>query len=141
MVENGKEIGQKSLVCASPPLRLLAGLSFFEIVKIAFFIIIKEKKDYKIYKENHRVITKLNTDNFQDIIYIEVGALSVGKIINHDFKKFKSCDEKGYFKMGGSTIVILTKDKVLNIDNDILKHATKDIEVKIKYGEKIGTNK
>ena len=98
-------------------------------------------KDYKIYKENHRVITKLNTDNFQDIIYIEVGALSVGKIINHDLKKYKSCDEKGYFKMGGSTIVILTKDKVLNIDNDILKHATKDIEVKIKYGEKIGTNK
>lgn len=98
-------------------------------------------KDYKIYKENHRVVTKLNTDNFQDIIYIEVGALSVGKIINHDITKFKSCQEKGYFKMGGSTIVILTKDKVLNIDKDILDNATKDIEVKLKYGEKIGTNK
>jgi hypothetical protein len=43
--------------------------------------------------------------------------------------------------MGGSTIVILTKDKVLNIDKDILDNATKDIEVKLKYGEKIGTNK
>ena len=43
--------------------------------------------------------------------------------------------------MGGSTIVILTKDKVLNIDKDILDNATKDIVVKLKYGEKFVTNK
>lgn len=98
-------------------------------------------KDYKIYKENHRVVTKLLTDNFQDLIYIEVGALSVGKIINHKIKNFKAAEEKGYFKMGGSTIVILTKDKVLNIDKDILENASKDIEVKLKYGEKIATKK
>ena len=98
-------------------------------------------KDYKIYKENHRVVSKLNTKHFEDIIYIEVGALSVGKIINHEKETFKKGDEKGYFKMGGSTIVVLVKDNVLKIDEDILKHATKEIEVKLSYGEKIGIKK
>ena len=64
-------------------------------------------KDYKIYSKNHRVITTLDTKEFNELLFIEVGALSVGKIINHDIDKFKACDEKGYFKMGGSTIVVL----------------------------------
>lgn len=98
-------------------------------------------KDFPIYKENHRVITKLNTKNFEDIIYIEVGALCVGKIINHDITHFEQCEEKGYFKMGGSTIAVLVKDKKLILDKDILDNATKEIEVKVKCGEKIGIKK
>lgn len=98
-------------------------------------------KEYPIYKENHRIITKLNTKNFDDIIFIEVGALCVGKIINHDIKEFNICAEKGYFKMGGSTIVILIKDKKLILDKDIIDNATKEIEVKLKCGEKIGIKK
>ena len=98
-------------------------------------------KDYPIYKENHRIITKLNTKNFDDLIFIEVGALCVGKIINHDIKEFNICDEKGYFKMGGSTIAVLIKDKKIILDKDILDNATKEIEVKLKCGEKIGIKK
>ena len=98
-------------------------------------------KDYPIYKENHRVITKLNTKNFDELIFIEVGALCVGKIINHDIKEFNICDEKGHFKMGGSTIAVLVKDKKLILDQDILDNATKEIEVKLKCGEKIGIKK
>ena len=98
-------------------------------------------KEYPIYKENHRIITKLNTKNFDDLIFIEVGALCVGKIINHDIKEYNICDEKGYFKMGGSTIAILIKDKKLILDKDILDNATKEIEVKLKCGEKIGIKK
>lgn len=98
-------------------------------------------KEYPIYKVNHRIITKLNTKNFDDLIFIEVGALCVGKIINHDIKEYNICDEKGYFKMGGSTIAILIKDKKLLLDKDILDNATKEIEVKLKCGEKIGIKK
>lgn len=94
-------------------------------------------KDYEIYKINQRTISKLKTDNFDDIIFIEVGALSVGRIINHNQDIFEIGEEKGYFEMG-STIVVLTKDNVLKLDEDILNNATKEIEVKLKYGEKIG---
>lgn len=40
---------------------------------------------------------------------MEVGALMVGKIVNHDITKFKKGDEKGYFLFGGSTVVIIVE--------------------------------
>ena len=93
--------------------------------------------NYKIYKENKRVVSKLKTNNFGELFYIEVGALLVGDIINYDSNTFKKGEEKGYFNIGGSTIVILTK-KNIKIDEDIINYTNQNIEVLIEYGEKIG---
>ena len=62
----------------------------------------------------------------------------VGKIKNKIVRKFKKCDEKGYFCFGGSTVVILVKENVIELDEDILSYSKKDIEVKVKMYEKIG---
>lgn len=94
-------------------------------------------KDYLIYKENKREVTFLKTKNFDDIIYIEVGAMLVGDIVNHEKEKFKKGEEKGYFNIGGSTVVVITKDNI-NIDKDIISNSKKGIEVLVQYGEKIG---
>ena len=88
---------------------------------------------------NNNSSNSLETDNFDEMIYMEVGAIMVGKIVNLDKKKFKKGEEKGYFKLGGSTIVILLKENTIKIDEDILENSKKDIEVKVKYREKIGT--
>lgn len=96
-------------------------------------------KDYKIYKENSRVVNFLTTKKFSDIVYIEVGALLVGKIINNYKEKFKRGEEKGFFKMGGSTIVVLIKDNIVKISDDIMRLSNEDIETIVKYREKIGT--
>lgn len=95
-------------------------------------------KDYKIYKVNQREYSILKTNNFDELIYIEVGALMVGKIVNFNKKQFKKGEEKGYFKLGGSTVVILLKDNVIKIDKDILENSKKDIETRVLYREKIG---
>ena len=95
-------------------------------------------KKYKVYSENNRVVNILKTNNFDKIVYVEVGALMVGKIKNKVVKKFKKCEEKGYFCFGGSTIVILVKENIIKLDSDILKYSNKDIEVKVKMHEKIG---
>lgn len=94
-------------------------------------------KDYKIYKENKRVVSKLNTKNFGDIYYIEVGALLVGNIANRRVTTFKKGEEKGYFNLGGSTIIVLTKKNV-KIDKDIITHSKNGVEVFVEYGESIG---
>lgn len=94
--------------------------------------------EYKIYKVNQREYSILKTDNFDEIIYIEVGAIMVGKIVNLEKEKFNKGEEKGYFKLGGSTIVILVKENKLKIDDDILKQSENEIETKVKYREKIG---
>lgn len=95
-------------------------------------------KEYKIYKLNQREFSVLDTLNFGEMIYIEVGALMVGKIVNHDKKKFKRGEEKGYFKLGGSTIVVLLKENMLKLDKDILDNYKDDVEILVKYREKIG---
>ena len=76
--------------------------------------------------------------NFSDMVFIEVGALLVGKINNHDVCKFKKGDEKGYFSLGGSTIVIFVQKDILKVDEDIIRNSVNGIETKVKYGEKIG---
>jgi len=92
---------------------------------------------HKIYSQNSRICNYLKTDNFGDIIVIEVGALLVGKIKNHNNKIFKKGQEKGYFELGGSTIVILVQNNV-KIDRDIIENSLNGIETTVKYGEKIG---
>lgn len=96
------------------------------------------QKKYKIYAQNSRVCSVLHTENFDDVVQIEVGALMVGKIRNHNLPDFKKGDEKGYFLMGGSTIVLLFKENVIKIDEDIITCSKNSIETIVKYGEKIG---
>lgn len=93
--------------------------------------------EHKVYSQNTRTCSYLDTDNFGKVIFIEVGALLVGKINNHNQETYKKGEEKGYFELGGSTIIILTNDKI-KIDSDILEHSAKGIETKVKYGERIG---
>ena len=67
----------------------------------------------------------------------EVGAMMVGKIINEKTSgKFKRGEEKGYFKFGGSTIILLVNN--VSIDKDILKNTNENIETVVKMGEVIG---
>ncbi len=94
---------------------------------------------YKIYKENEREYSILNTKHFGKILYMEVGALLVGRIINHNKKEFIRGDEKGYFLPGGSTIIIISKD--IEVDNDILEYSKKGIETLVNIGERVGKKK
>lgn len=92
---------------------------------------------FKVYEENQREYEVLETENFDSIIQMEVGALMVGKIVNYKKKEFKRAEEKGYFLFGGSTIVILVKKDILELDKDILENSSKEIETKVKQGEKV----
>ena len=94
---------------------------------------------YKIFSQNERHYTIIDYKNLGEVIQIEVGALLVGKIINHDKKVIKRGEEKGYFKFGASTIVILINDVL--VDDDIILNSSKEIETIVKLGEKIGVKK
>lgn len=97
---------------------------------------------YNIYKRNSREYTLLHTENFGDVIQVEVGAIMVGKIVNHfENHEFKKGEEKGLFEFGGSTIVLLVKQNMIDVDKDILTNTESDIETIVKYGEKIGIKK
>jgi len=96
---------------------------------------------YKIYPESQREYSVLKTENFGDIIQIEVGAMLVGKIVNHDVSKFKRGEEKGYFLYGGSTIILVVKENTIEIDQDILDASSVPMEIRVRQGEKIARAK
>ena len=93
---------------------------------------------YKIYKENHRIVNIIDTDHFGRIIYIEVGALLVGRIRNNSLTSFEKGDEKGFFEQGGSTIVIFFKKDKIKVDPDIAEMRGNGIETKVRMGVRIG---
>ncbi len=95
-----------------------------------------------IYKENSRELSIIMTENFGKAIYMEVGALMVGKISNHKKTgKVLRGEEKGMFEFGGSTVIVLLKKDVCTIDEDILKNSQDNYETIVKLGEKIGEKK
>jgi phosphatidylserine decarboxylase len=95
-------------------------------------------KRYKAFSENHREYAIIETANFGTMVTVEVGALLVGKINNHDVTSCLRGQEKGYFSLGGSAILILLKPGTVSIDSDIMEHSRKQIETKVRLGEKVG---
>jgi len=99
-------------------------------------------KHYNFFKTNSREWTTLNTNNFGKVIQVEIGALGVGRIVNHHNEyEFKRGEEKGYFEFGGSTICLLFKKDTIDLDKDIIDNSNNNIETIVKYGEKIGNKK
>ena len=93
---------------------------------------------YKVYKQNTREYSILQTKNFGQVIQMEVGALLVGKIVNYYKKIFNKGEEKGYFQFGGSTVILIIKNNVIEIDKDIMEMSNKKIETLVDIGENIG---
>ena len=59
---------------------------------------------------------------------------------NHLAHCFAAGEEKGYFSLGGSTIVELLSDKIV-IDDDLFENTNKGLETKLEIGERIGYGK
>ena len=95
---------------------------------------------YPIYKMNSREYCLLKTKEFGTILLMEVGALMVGKINNHeeDSAQVKRGDEKGMFEFGGSTIVVMTEPGMTEPDKDIIQNTKVQVETLVKMGEPIG---
>ena len=49
-------------------------------------------------------------------------------------------EEKGYFSLGGSTIVEMLNEKIV-IDEDLFENTNKGLETKLEIGERIGYGK
>lgn len=98
-------------------------------------------RKYNVYSKNSRYVNVLKTENFGDVIQIEVGAMLIGKIVNHKCESFSKLDEKGFFDFGGSTIVQIFKKDRITIDEDILLKSEEGIETKVEIGMIIGRKK
>jgi len=96
------------------------------------------KKIIEVFCLNKREYVTISTQEFGDVIMAEVGATMVGSIIQtYQGNMAVKGEEKGYFKFGGSSVLLLfEKDKIM-IDDDLLKNTENNLETEVKMGEKI----
>lgn len=91
-----------------------------------------------IFFENRRSYSLLKSSVFGEVAYCEVGATLVGGIVQTFGKTvFKKGDEKGFFKFGGSTVVLFFQKDSVKFDSDLLKNSLDGLETSIKAGESI----
>lgn len=92
-----------------------------------------------VFVQNSREYTVLHTENFGDVVQVEVGALCVGKIKNHHGSgKITAGQEKGMFLFGGSTIILLIHKDKAEIQQEFFKNTENSLETIVKMGEPIG---
>ena len=96
-------------------------------------------RKHPVFVQNTREYTVLHTENFGDVIQIEVGACLVGRIKNHD----EACNirrgrEKGMFMFGGSTIVLMFKEGKATVPGTVFAATAKGEEIPVLYGQQIG---
>ncbi len=100
-------------------------------------------ENYRVYTKNRRFWSILNTTHFGSVAQIEVGAFSVGGIVNHKKtgESFEKGEEKGFFDLHGSTIVLLFEREKISLVPEILSGTSGGAEFRVKYGQKIGFSK
>jgi len=92
-----------------------------------------------VFCQNKREFLSLKTKDKNEILISPVGATMVGSIIEtySSETEVQKGDEMGYFKFGGSSIVILVDKDKIKIDKDILENTQNKLETFVRLGEKI----
>ncbi len=93
-----------------------------------------------IWWQNFRQWCVIESQTLGSILEIDVGATGVGSIIQHQ-PYGGPCErgvEKGYFQLGGSTVLIILQPGRIELDSDIAVQSRQGIETLVGYGEKIG---
>lgn len=98
------------------------------------------RSDLDVYGENVRVIVPIYTEDFGTVVMVAVGAMMVGSTIMtvEEGTKVERGDEVGYFKFGGSTILLLFEKNYLQFDSDLVENSKLCIETLVRVGQSIG---
>ena len=88
---------------------------------------------------NKRMVSMLSDTNCGRLLQVEVGALTVGSIVQtYECGAMNRGQEKGYFRFGGSTVILLTEPGRVTPDEDLLGATERGLETLVKVGTRIG---
>ena len=94
-----------------------------------------------VYADNERQIVACDAD-FGRFWLVDVGAFGVGTIVQtYSGETHAKGDEKGYFKFGGSTVILVTRAGALSFDDDLVRNSAAGLETRVRCGERIATVK
>ena len=94
---------------------------------------------YPIFTLNRRSWCRMDTDHFGPVIETEIDALIVGGIVNAPEGPMARGQEKGYFDLSGSTIVLLFEPGRVRLLPELASELEGDREVRVEQGMWIAT--
>jgi phosphatidylserine decarboxylase len=91
---------------------------------------------------NYRVLTRLESDRFGPLLIIEVGALTVGSIVQ-TFSRARVTrgQEKSYFRFGGSALLMLAQSNRITLDADLLRSTSEGVESRVRVGTRVAVER
>jgi len=94
-----------------------------------------------IWWTNRRAVTLIETEKAGTVAYIEVGATNCGSIIQNFVPNswVRKGDEKGFFRIGGSAIILLFEPNRMQFSEDLLELSSQGDEVYCQIGQPLGT--
>ncbi|PKS07518.1 hypothetical protein jhhlp_006122 [Lomentospora prolificans] len=93
-----------------------------------------------VYGENVRVLVPIDSVEHGRVMVICIGAMMVGStvITRKAGEQVKRAEELGYFKFGGSTLVVLFEEGKMKFDDDLVDNSNTALETLIRAGMSIG---
>ena len=93
-----------------------------------------------VFAENSRSLSVIETEDVGTVAQMEVGAMLVGRIRNHEPEPCQVIKgaEKGMFLYGGSTVLVLTEKDRVEPDPKILQASVLGLEHPVHMGESVG---
>jgi len=97
-----------------------------------------------VYTENKRCLIPIQSPDFGLVMLVAVGAIMVGSIVidvedAQEGMAVKKGHLHGYFKFGGSTVLILFQKNRIKFRDELLANSKENIESLIKCGQFLGT--
>lgn len=88
---------------------------------------------------NKRALTTVLSPVWGPMVLVEVGALTVGTIVQtYRPGRVARGREKGYFRFGGSTTVVLLEPGRVRWDDDLVQSSAEGVETLVDVGTRIG---
>ncbi|KAL7651980.1 phosphatidylserine decarboxylase, variant 3 [Aspergillus niger] len=93
-----------------------------------------------VYGENVRVLVPIDSVAHGRVMVVCVGAMMVGStvITRQAGEKVSRAEELGYFKFGGSTLLLLFEEGAVNFDSDLVDNSKGPLETLIRVGMSVG---
>ncbi|PFH57603.1 hypothetical protein XA68_14796 [Ophiocordyceps unilateralis] len=93
-----------------------------------------------VYGENVRVVVPIDSEQHGRVMVICVGAMMVGStvITRTEGEQVRRAEELGYFKFGGSTVLLLFEEGRMRFDSDLTDNSSGPLETLIRVGMSIG---
>ena len=93
-----------------------------------------------VFGANQRSYTLIDTEQVGTLCFMEIGAFGVGGIVNTRCSgQVKKMDEKGYFKFGGSTVVLVFEPGRIRFCEDLVANSATGRETLVKVGQPLAT--